>query len=99
AGPIVGEDGMDAAADGSFLGVFKLVRRNADGAADTFATGAVDGGTASFGLFDGILVEGAITIEGSYTMAGSQEPQPLSARITIPRAENVLRPALRLSRN
>lgn len=99
AGAIVGENGIDAAADGSFLGVFKLVRRNAEGAPETFATGTVESGTASFGMFDGILVEGAITVEGSYTLTDSEEARPLTARITIPRAENVLRPALRLSRN
>lgn len=99
AGAIVGENGIDAAADGSFLGVFKLVRRNAEGAPETFATGAVESGTASFGMFDGILVEGAITVEGSYTLTDSEEARPLTARITIPRAESVLRPALRLSRN
>ena len=99
AGAIVGENGIDAAADGSFLGVFKLVRRNAEGAPETFATGAVESGTASFGMFDGILVEGAITAEGSYTLADSEEARPLTARITIPRAENVLRPALRMTRN
>lgn len=99
AGPIVGESGIDAAADGSFLGVFKLVRRNAEGAPETFATGAVENGTARFGMLDGILVEGAITVDGSYILADSEEARPLTARITIPRAENVLRPALRLSRN
>lgn len=99
AGAIVGENGIDAAADGFFLGVFKLVRRNTEGAPETFATGAVESGTASFGMFDGILVEGAITVEGSYTLTDSEEARPLTARITIPRAENVLRPALRLSRN
>lgn len=99
AGPVVGEAGMDSAGDGSFLGVFKLVQRDAQGAPETFATGTVDTGNASFGMFDGILVEGAISIEGSYTLASGSEARPLSATITIPRAENVLRPALRLSRN
>jgi len=98
AGPIVGEDGLEGAAVGSFLGVFKLVRRNAEGVAVTFATGAVTSGTASFGLFDGILVDGSITIEGSYAPAGEATARPLSASIRIPRAENVLRPALRLNR-
>lgn len=99
AGSVVGEDGLDAAPDGSFFGVYKLERRNADGAPETFATGAVESGTASFGMFDGVLVEGSITIEGSYTLAGGDTAQPLSANIQIPRAENVIRPALRLTRN
>ncbi len=99
AGPVVGETGIDSAADGSFLGVFKLVRRDAQGAPETFANGTVDTGNASFGMFDGILVEGAISIEGSYTLAGDSETRPFNATIAIPRAKNVLRPALRLSRN
>jgi hypothetical protein len=98
AGAIVGEAGMGAAVDGSFLGVFKLVRRDADGRAATYASGTVERGEASFGMFDGILVEGKITIDGAYTLVGSEEARPLTARITIPRAENVLSPALILSR-
>lgn len=99
AGAVVGENGIDVAADGSFLGVFKLVRRDAQGAPETFAIGTVESGSASFGMFDGILVEGAVTVEGSYTPVDAGDPQPISVSITIPRAENVLRPALRLSRN
>ena len=98
-GPIVGENGLDAAADGSFLGVFKLVRRNADGIPATVATGTVESGTARFGMFDGILVDGSIVVEGSYTLENAPRPLPFSASIAIPRAENVIRPALRLSRN
>ncbi|MEO3388949.1 hypothetical protein [Mesorhizobium sp. CAU 1741] len=98
AGPIVGEVGLDAAADGSFLGVFKLVRRNADGVPATVATGSVESGTASFVMFGGILVDGSIAVEGSYTPQDAAEPLPFSASIAVPRAENVIRPALRLSR-
>lgn len=99
AGTVVGEKGLDAASDGSFFGVYKLVRRNAGGVPETFATGAVDSGTASFGMFDGVLVDGSITIEGSYTLAGGDNAQPFFASVRIPRAENVIRPALRLTRN
>lgn len=99
AGSVVGENGIDDAADGSFLGVFKLVRHGAGGAPETFAAGAVESGSVSFGMFDGILVEGVVAVEGSYTLASDSETRPFNASITIPRAENVLRPALRLSRD
>ena len=99
AGAVVGEDGLDDAADGAFLGVFKLVRRNADGVPETIATGSVEGGAASFGMVDGILVEGAVTIEGTLTLATDGEVRPIAASVAIPRAENVLRPALRLTRD
>jgi hypothetical protein len=99
AGSVVGENGIDDAADGTFLGVFKLVRHGAGGAPETFAAGAVESGSVSFGMFDCILVEGVVAVEGSYTLASDSETRPFNASITIPRAENVLRPALRLSRN
>lgn len=99
AGAIVGEDRLDGAADGAFLGVFKLVRRNADGMPETLATGSVEGGAASFGMVDGILVDGTVTIEGTITLAADGEVRPITASIAIPRAENVLRPALRLTRD
>ncbi len=95
AGPVVGENGLDAAADGAFFGVFKLVQRDADGAPGTVATGIVETGEAAFRR-DGDLLSGAISIQGSQATAG--DVQRFSARIEFPRAENVLRPALRLNR-
>ena len=95
AGPVVGESGLDAAADGAFLGVFKLVQRDGDGMPGTVATGTVETGDAAFQL-EGDLLSGAISIAGSQVNADG--PQPFSARIEFPRAENVLRPALRLNR-
>ena len=98
-GAIVGEAGMADAPDGAFLGVFKLVQRNDADVPVTLASGTVDGGTVSFDLRDGFLVDGSVTIEGSYRQLPTDEALPLSARIAIPRAENVLRPALRLARD
>lgn len=98
-GAIVGEDGLAGAPDGAFLGVFKLVQRNDADVPVTLAAGTVDGGTISFDLRDGLLVDGSVTAEGSYRQLASGEALPFSARITIPRAENVLRPALRLARD
>lgn len=99
AGPIVGEDGLDSASDGSFFGVFKLVQRNADGVAATTASGSVETGTARFEIRDGILVNGTIALEGSLMPAGDGPSRPFSATIDIPRAENVIRPVLRLNRS
>lgn len=99
AGPIVGESAIDDASDGAFLGVFKLVRRNADGIAETYASGTVETGSARFDMVEGMLVDGSITLEGSYTLAEGGQARPMTADIRVPRAENVIRPALRLSRN
>lgn len=98
-GAIVGEAGMADAPDGAFLGVFKLVQRNDADVPVTLATGTVDGGSVSFDLRDGLLVDGSVTVEGSYRQLPTDEAVPFSARIAIPRAENVLRPALRLARD
>ena len=98
-GPIVGESGMDAASDGAFLGVFKLVRQGPDGMPATYASGTVETGTARFDMVEGMLVDGSIAVEGSYTLAGDGQARPMTASIEVPRAENVIRPALRLSRN
>lgn len=98
-GAIVGEGGLDGAPDGAFLGVFKLVQRNDADVPVTLATGSVESGAISFDLREGFLVDGSVTLEGSYRQLASDEAQPFSARIAIPRAENVLRPALRLARD
>lgn len=99
AGPVVGEKGLDAAPEGAFLGVFKLVRRAADGQPATFATGTVTGGTARFDRAGEKLTGGVITVEGSYAPADKAESLPFSATIAIPGADNVIRPALRLNRD
>tara|TARA_R110002020_G_scaffold375654_1_gene586867 strand:+ start:2695 stop:3369 length:675 start_codon:yes stop_codon:yes gene_type:complete len=98
AGPVVGEDGLDTAPDGAFLGVLKLVRRDSNGLPVTFASGSVQSGQADFETVDGLLVNGSVTLEGTYTPAAGGPAKPFSATIDIPRAENVLRPALRLNR-
>ena len=99
AGPIVGEDGLDAAADGAFLGVFKLVRRDAAGRPETFAEGRVTGGRAAFERVEGDIIAGSVSVEGEMASAGTPAARPFTARIQVPRAERVIRPALRLQRN
>lgn len=98
-GAIVGEAGMADAPDGAFLGVFKLVQRTDADVPVTLASGTVESGTVSFDLRDGLLVDGSVTVEGSYRQLPTDEALPFAARIAIPRAENVLRPALRLARD
>jgi hypothetical protein len=99
AGAIVGEAGLDAAPDGSFLGVFKLVRRGADGAPDTYADGRIDAGWAQFTIAGDLLVDGSVSLRGVATPRDGTAASPLTFSIHVPVAENVLRPALRLTRN
>jgi hypothetical protein len=99
AGTVVGEDGLDAAPDGSFLGVFKLVRRSADGASTTHADGRIERGSAQFTIAGGLLIDGSVSIEGVATPLDGTPASALTFSIQVPVAENVLRPALRLTRN
>jgi hypothetical protein len=99
AGTVVGEDGLDAAPDGSFLGVFKLVRRGVDDAPATYADGRIERGSAQFTIAGGLLIDGSVSIEGVATPLDGTPASALTFSIQVPVAENVLRPALRLTRN
>jgi len=96
---IIGEDGLDAASDGDFLGVFKIVRRNAEGESETVGAGRVQSGTARIQSIEGGSIAGTISMEGTHTTIGGGQEVPFSATVAFPAAQNVIRPALRLNRN
>ncbi|WP_439603876.1 hypothetical protein [Shinella sp.] len=98
-GTIVGEDRIASAPDGAFLGMFRLIWIDADGKPAIVATGRVDHGRLRLVKDDAGLVSGTVTMAGSFLMPGDDEHLPLTASITVPNAENVIRPALRLRRD
>jgi hypothetical protein len=99
AAAIVGEEGLDAASDGDFLGVLKIVRRDVQGNPEVLRAGRVDGGSARMDAPRDGSMAGTISIQGRFTMAGLEDVQPFASTMTFPFAQDAIRPALRLTRN
>lgn len=97
-GVIVGRDTIDGASRSDFFGAFRLVWTGADGKAALVATGDVDHGDLRLEIDEEGIAAGAVTFVGGFSMPGDDERLPLSARMSIPRAENTLRPVPRVTR-
>ncbi|MFN3609263.1 MAG: hypothetical protein ACK4Y9_09380 [Hyphomonas sp.] len=97
--PVVPEADMDAANDGSLIAAYQIWDRDDAGNPRRLAISTASSGTARLALNEAGQMTGSIDVELANPSGGSNGLEPLNVTLTIPAAENIISPVIRLRRD